>query len=313
MITTYLDFRQFYNQVIHPELLNMEKRRKRLVKLLTLSVGLIIATGVMAAYIGIFVVTLMLMLPVGFWITYLLFRVQVYFLEFKPRIVELILDFIDNDVNYSEMKYKPKGSISKGKFLESRIFKRAEDYVGEDLIAGKVRETPFTLCELRVKTFSDVHSKLDPVFHGIFLVADYHNLDMKGSLLVLPDEYKQYMLQSEKSFHLHGGRRQHGKTLPEFETWFNTYATPDMRLSDVLSPEFQKAILDFRLMYQQQNRKRDLYLSIIGDNIYIAISQDRDLLEPSLWASNVDFSLVKEFHDDIAMLLRFILRLDVMN
>ena len=84
-------------------------------------------------------------------------------MEFKPRIVELILDFIDNDVNYSNMKYDPKGKIQAERFLESYIFTRADDYAGEDLISGQVRETPFWLSELRVAEFSEVRSKLDTV------------------------------------------------------------------------------------------------------------------------------------------------------
>lgn len=310
---TYLDFRQFYNQVIHPELSKMERLRRQLLKLLAFSILLLLAAIVAAAAIRLFVVTLLLLLPVGFWIAYLLFKVQGFYQEFKPRIVELLLDFIDNDVNYSELKYKHKGMIPKKKFLESRIFLKAQDYEGEDLIEGRVRETPFMLSELRVKAFSPVRSKLDNIFSGVFVVADFHNLEMKGSLLLHPDEYKRYLLAEERAFHLYGGRRQHGKTLPEFETWFNTYATPDLPLNDVLSTDFQKAILDFRLLYQQQNRKRDLYLSIIGDNLYIGITQDRDLLEPSIWRPTVDYTLAKEFHDDIALLLQFILRIDVMN
>ena len=313
MVSAYLNFRHFYNQVIHPELLNLERRRLRLVRLLSLSALILLALGAIAIYIQVWLVTLLLLLMSGFMVVSLVFRIQTYFLEFKPRIVELILDFIDNDVNYSNMKYSPKGKIEADRFLESYIFTRADDYSGEDLITGQVRETPFGLCELRVAEFSEVRSKLDTVFKGVFLVGDYFNLEMKGALLVLPDENLKYLSRSERAFHLKGGRRVHGQALPEFETWFNTYCTPDMRIRDILSEDFQKTILDFRKKYQDLNRKKELYFSIIGDNIYIAITQDKDLLEPSLWSSNVNFGLIKEFHDDIAMLLDLILKIDALN
>lgn len=313
MVSAYLDFRGFYNQVIHPELLTLERRRRRLVRLLSLSALIILLIAAFAIYIKIWVVTMVLMLVTGFMVANLIFRIQLYFLEFKPRIVELILDFIDNDVNYNEMKYNPKGKIEKSRFLESMIFTRADDYSGEDLITGQVRETPFQMSELRVAEFSDVRNKLDRVFNGVFVVGDYFNLEMKGALLVLPDENLKYLSRSERAFHLKGGRRIHGQALPEFETWFNTYATPDMRIRDILSEDFQKTILDFRHKYQQMNRNKEIYFSIIGDNIYIAITQDRDLLEPSLWSSNVNFSLIREFHDDIALLLDLILKIDALN
>jgi hypothetical protein len=313
MISTYHDFRQFYNQVVHPELLNMERRRRRLVRLMTASLLLFACCTVLAIYINTLVFTLLLMLPLGFWIAYIGFRIQVFFLEFKPRIVGLVLDFIDNDVNYSDLNYSAKGKIAKSRFLESLIFARAEDYEGEDLITGKVRETEFAMSELRVSEFSAVRSKLDQVFKGVFIIGDYYNLEMKGSLLVLPDEYMKYLSRTARAFHLKGGRRVHGQALPEFEAWFNTYCTPDMRIRDVLSEDFQRELLAFRKNYQQLNRRKDIYLSIIGDNIYIAVSQDRDLLEPSLWSNTVDFSMVQEFHDDITLLLRLILKIDALN
>lgn len=284
-----------------------------MIRLLSLSALLLAGVIALQVYMRIFVVTLLLFIPVGLWISYLLFRVQVYYKEFKPRIVGLILDFIDNNVNYSELQYDHEACIPPDTFLASGIFTAADDYSGEDLITGKVRETPFALSELRVSEFSDVRSKLDRVFHGIFLTADFHNLHLNGSVLLLPDDNMKYLTRSEKAIHLLGGRRQHQKLLPEFEAFFNTYATPDVRLSDVLSPEFQREILAFRQHFQQLNRKKEIYLSLMGDDIFIALTQDRDLLEPSIWYSNADFDMIREFYDDIALLLDLVLRIDVMN
>ena len=85
MISTYHDLRQFYNQVVHPELLNMERRRRRLVRLMTASMVLLVVATALAAYINTMVFTLLLLLPLGFWAAYIGFRIQVFFLEFKPN------------------------------------------------------------------------------------------------------------------------------------------------------------------------------------------------------------------------------------
>jgi hypothetical protein len=313
MQSAYHDFRLFYNQSIHPELLHMELRRRRLVRLLFVSVLLLAGVLALQVYLNIFFITLMLLIPVGCWIAYLVFRVQVFFKEFKPRIVELLLDFIDNDVNFTFDGYNPKGSIPPSSFLESRIFTTADDYSGEDLIRGQVRETPFEACELRVREFSSVRNRLDYVFRGIFLVADYQRWDMHGGVLVLPDAYRKYLSRSERAFHLEGGRRIKGVVLPEFEAIFDTYATPDARIKDIVSAEMQRAILQFRQRFQQSNRQKEIYFSIIGDKIYLALTQDRDLLEPSLLNTNVSFEIVKEFYDDLALLLNLVKEVDVMN
>lgn len=306
-------FRLFYNQAIHPELLSLERRRRRLVRLLSLSALLLAAVFALQVVVNIFFVTLILLIPVGIWIAYLAFRVQVYFREFKPRIVGLILDFIDNDLNYNALHYDAKGLISKEKFLASKIFTTADDFHGEDLIGGQVREMPFELCELRVREFSPARNRLDRVFVGVFLVGDFRRTDLHGGVLLLPDEYRKYLSRSEKAFHLIGGRRVRGHLLPEFEVWFDTYATTDVRVRDVISEDLQRAILDFRQRFQEVNRQKEIYLSIIGDKIYIALTQDKDLLEPSLFSSNANFETVRELYQDITLVLDLVKAVDVMN
>jgi hypothetical protein len=313
MLSAYHDFRLFYNQTIHPELQHLEHRRRRLLRLLGLSGMLLLFVLALQIYLSIFVVTLLLFLAVGCWIAYLVFRVQVFYKEFKPRVVTLLLDFIDNDVNFSFEKYDPKGLIPAQRFFESNIFIHADEYVGEDLIRGQVRETPFEVCELRVLEFSAVRNRLDRVFKGIFLIADYQRWDLHGGVLVLPDAYRKYMSRSERAFHLKGGRRVKDNMLPEFEAFFDTYATPDVRVKDVMSPEMQRKILEFRSRFQEVNRMKEIYFSIIGDKIYLALSQDKDLLEPSLWQSNVSFEVVREFYDDLRLLLDVVLDVDAMN
>lgn len=313
MQSAYHDFRLFYNQNIHPELLHLEQRRRRLVRLLALSALLMAGAVAVQIFVNVFVFTLLLMIPVALWISYLIFRVQVFYQEFKPRIVGLILDFIDNDVNFSFKDYKPKGFISKKDFLESRIFTTADDYAGEDLIRGQVRETPFELCELRVREFSPARNRLDYVFRGIFLIGDYKRWDLHGGVLVLPDAYRKYLSRSERAFHLVGGRRVKENLLPEFEVFFDTYATPDIKIHEVISEDLQRVILKFREMFLQKNRQKEIYFSIIADKIYLALTQDKDLLEPSLFANNANFETVVEFYQDIRLLLEAVLDVDVMN
>lgn len=313
MLSAYHDFRLFYNQNIHPELLHLEQRRRRFIRLIWLFGALALLVTALQIFVGVLVFTLLLFIPIGLGIAYLVFRMQVFLQEFKPRIVGLILDYLDNNVNYSFEKYNPKGSISKKQFLNSRIFTAADDYAGEELIVGQVRETPFEMCELRVSEFSPVHDRLDRVFKGILLIGDFRRWDMHGGILVLPDAYRKYLLRSTKKFHLMGGRRVRQQLLPEFEAFFDTYATPDVQIKDVLSKDLQMTILQFRQRFMQVNREKEIYLSIIGDKIYVAMTQDRDLLEPSLWSSNVRYDLIREFYEDLHMVLEMLREVDVMN
>ena len=62
-----------------------------------------------------------------------------------------------------------------------------------------------------------------------------------------------------------------------------------------------------------KNRQKEIYFSIIADKIYLALTQDKDLLEPSLFANNTNFETVVEFYQDIRLLLEMVLDVDVMN
>ncbi len=309
----YHDFRVFYNQNIFPELVNLERRRRRLIRLLGGSIALLVGVGAVQLYLSIFVVTLLLFLPVGVWISYWAYQVQVYYLEFKPRIVGLVLDFIDNDINYRELRYQAKGAIPKEKFLASKIFTRADVYHAEDLITGWVRELPFEMCELDVREISPVRSRLEPVFRGVFVCADFYRADMLGSVLILPDAYRKYLSRSERAFHRMGGRRVKKQLLDEFEAVFDTYATPQVRVADIISTDLQRALLRFRARFLEVNQHKDIYLSIIEDNVYLALSHPKNLLEPSLFRNTVSFEVVQEFYEDIRLLLEILSELDVLN
>ena len=136
---------------------------------------------------------------------------------------------------------------------------------------------------------------------------------MHGGVLALPDAYRKYLSRSERAFHLMGGRRVHDGIIPEFEACFDTYATPEVRIKDVISEEFQRAILRLRKRFQEVNRQKEIYFSIIGDKIYIALRQDRNLLEPSLFVNNTSFEVVQEFYEDLRLLLELVMEVDAMN
>ena len=141
-----------------------------------------------------------------------------------------------------------------------------------------------------------------------------HNAQQEAHIgIVLPDSYRKYLSRSERAFHLMGARRVRNNLLPEFEALFDTYATPDTRISDVLSTDLQRSILQFLQRFQAMNRQKDIYFSIIRDKIYIALTQDKNLLEPSLLSSNVRYETVLEFYEDLRIALDLALEVDAMN
>ncbi|MEY4905715.1 MAG: hypothetical protein RLZZ292_3530 [Bacteroidota bacterium] len=125
------EFRLFYNHTIHPELLRLEKKRKRLLWLLFFSSLLFIVVLLFALFLQIFFLFLIICIPIGLYINYLYGQVRKFQLSFKPHVVRLILDFIDNDVNFGTLRYEAEGMISKQELFNSRLFiTAAPEYAG---------------------------------------------------------------------------------------------------------------------------------------------------------------------------------------
>ena len=299
------DFRIYYNHTIHPELMRLERKRKRLLLLLFSSVFLLLAILFLQFYLNILVVSLFLMIPFGFYITFILFRIQRFKARFKPQVVNLILDFIDDGLNFGTLKYDSKRFISRKRFIDSKIFKTdAPHYIGEDHISGLIGELKFEMCELEVKEFSKVRNRLNYVFKGVFLHTTF-NRALRGEVIILPRKFKQYLSRSIKSFNSTGGVEIKDVLTSRFNDSFMTFATKEANVTGLLSEDMQNAIVNYRI-----TSGKEIYVSFIERDIYIGITEPKDILEPFIFSSNVSFDLVREFFEDIHVLLSIIEEFD---
>ncbi len=306
----YLDeFRIFYNHTIHPELVRMEAKRQRLFRTFGLACVATVAVVLVGFLSGIPIVGwLAMLLVIMLWIS---FGNQVYNYHsaFKPNIARLIIDFIDNRINFNDLTYEEKMSIPKGVFLESGLFpNQIDEYQGEDYIRGKIGELPFEMCELSVKRISPVRDRVEDVFRGVFLHATFSQSTGDG-IMVVPRKQKQHIVAAIQAFASKGGKSvDHTIDNAAFGKVFTIIARENASYVGVLSLEMETAIYQYHL-----DTGKDIYMSFIGHRIFVAVTQDRDLLEPPLFYNNVSYDLVREFYDDLVMLMTIILDFDTNN
>lgn len=256
-------------------------------------------------YLQILVLSLFLMIPVGLYLTYLVYNIQQFRSTFKPHVVNLILDFIDDDLNFGTLKYDSKRFIKKERFIASHLFAtKAPFYQGEDFIFGKIGELDFEMCELNVKELSKVRNRLNYIFRGIFLQTT-SNKSLQGKIIVLPRAFKQYLSRSVKAFNQIGGDEYEGSLSEKFEENFMTFATKEANVASVLSEDMQKTIVEYR-----EKINKEIYISFIKNDISIAITEPKDILEPYIFKSNVSYGLVSDFFEDIHTMMNIIKRFD---
>lgn len=299
------EFRIFYNQTIHPELMRLDKQRLRMLRRIFLSLVLMVGVAALVMAIGIFVLALIAVIPFVIYLYYQYRQIQKFREKFKPRVVELILDFIDNDLLFGELRYDAKGKISHDKFAKSNIFGvKPAVYEGEDFIEGRIGDVEFEMCELLVEEFSKVRKRLDLVFRGIFVRAKFF-YPLNGKLLVLPRKSLPQRSEALKAF-----IRSDGQVMDPFvrhkhflET-YTVYGTKETKVSELLPKE----LMDFILVARE--RTGEIQLSIFKENCFIAISNNKDILEPKIFQSNVSYELVREFYEDIFVALFIVTALD---
>jgi Protein of unknown function (DUF3137) len=305
------ELRKFYNHTITPELRRMESRRHKMLIFLGVSFLVLLGIILLQIYIKILVVTLVLSIPLVIYISYIFNELDAYKSTFKPKVINLLLDFIDNDVTYNvPLKYLEKGSISPQIFAASRLFNSAApDFTGEDYITGEMGELDFEMSEVAVKEFSPVRNRLDDVFRGVFLHARFRREVQAegGEILVLPRHRKQFLSKTIKAFTVKGGQTFEPKN-QRFNDEFVVFTTSTANIKGFLSDDMQRGILRYR-----EKEGKEIYMSFIGSDIFIAVTQDKDLLEPALWQSNVSFDLIREFYEDLTLLLSIVLDIDANN
>lgn len=296
------EFRIYYNQTIHPELLRMERLRLRLIRLLFFSSLMLVGIIILEIYLQLLIVTLFLSIPITLLIVYLFYRMRRFRRTFKPNIMNLILDFIDDGLNRGTLHYEQNKSISRETFFESGLFiSKAPFFKGEDYISGKVGETDFELSELDVRHVSPVSNKLDKVFKGVFLYAVFPE-ETEGEIKIWPRDRFQYYSRAVKAFTWQEAINVDYEIMNDwFRSQFVTYAMPDTHVIGILSDPMQEALASY--VYETG---KELFMSFSDEHIYIGVSEEKDILEPKIFQSNLSFELVREFFEDVQLLLRII-------
>ena len=298
---TLSELKQFYQTRLLPDLRDLEhKRRNVLRKRMYVNTVILCIVGT-AVFLtihfrmdpGILLgsVVLSVILAVGAY----RFIGKDYIAEFKILIIDRIVRFIDENLSYNRMGY-----ISKSAFMLSQIFKtKPNRYKGDDLVSGKVGETKIQFSELNAEyeSGSGKNRSVRTVFRGLFFIGDF-NKDFTCRTVVLPDT-------AEKLFGRIGQKLQSMNLVrddliklddPEFEKLFVVYGNDQVGARYVLSTSLMKRIVDFK-----NKTNRDIYLSFIGSMVFVAISYKRNLFEPRIFETLLDFEPVREYFEDLQM------------
>ncbi len=216
-----------------------------------------------------------------------------YVSGFKHLIIGRLVSFIDED-----LAYYAKGCIDRPTFMLSQIFKTwPNKYKGDDLVEGTIGETKIRFCELDAKyeSGSGKNRTVITVFKGLFFIGDF-NKDFSCQTVVLPDS-------AEKRFGRLGQKLQamnftRGQLIkmddPEFEKHFVVYGSDQIGARYILSMSLMRRIVDF-----QNRKKKNIYLSFVGSMVFVAIPYRKNLFEPRIFRTLLDFEPIQKYFEDL--------------
>ncbi len=287
----------FYNE-LHPDLKKLENDRKKLAKrLVYVGIGIsLLSLGITYAIIAnshSYSEADFAPIIIGFalfmWTKKMMSKDYAH--EFKNNIIHPLINQIDDSLQYRKSLHIPQGE-----FQASRLFRKEIDrYKGNDLVKGELDGV-----KLR---FSDVHAEYESkdskgrsswhtIFQGLFIIADF-NKEFNGHTTIFPDKAERLFGKLIGSWLQRHNMSQEALIKmddPLFEQHFVVYGTHQVEARYILTHSMMKRLLDFK-----RRSKVPLYISFIDKKIYLALAYNKDLFEPSVFSSLLEYLLVKEY------------------
>lgn len=305
-MTSLSSLMDYYYESMYPELRALEQKRVDIIARLKKAIFILIVLGIGFYFFLIqnsffiplhaFILSAML----SFLIYMFIYRNETsgYKSLFKDQIIEKIIYFIDPSLVYDKIEY-----IQEGEFIHSGIFSQNYDrYSGNDLVSGNADGVNIRFSDLHVeKKQSDKDGKEEwhTLFQGLFFVADF-NKDFKGKTFVFPDF-------AERSLGMIGGWMQSlnatkGMLIKldhiEFEKLFVVYGDDQIEGRYILSHALMERIVNF-----QKKTGKLISLSFIHSKMYLCINYKKELFEPILSKSLLEFTHIKDYFELLAMFI----------
>ncbi|MFH1054823.1 MAG: DUF3137 domain-containing protein [Candidatus Altiarchaeota archaeon] len=298
------ELKKFYEEQLLPDLKTLDSRRKKI----AIGVGLLTFATVL---VPLFVLAQFVMdfsaksfyllagsLPMSMffssiiWFVGHLLLTRKYARDFKDQVIRKIVKFVDSDLNYESKKSLSISSQNPSKF-------EIEDYTSG--MIGKTRIEFYSLSSEYTEITDSRgrgHKWWYTPFKGIFFIADF-NKKFKGTTAVFSDIAERYLGK------VVGSKIQSSETIngelvkledPEFEKTFVVYSDDQVEARYILSTSLMQRILEFK-----KKTGRDFSILFVDNTAHIAISYYKNLLEPRIFRSLLDFKQVEQYFHNIKL------------
>lgn len=307
---TLEELKEFYHQSLVPSLTDLEVVRKKVMYKLIVVNCIFICISLVGIFILINIEKSSFYYTANLMVTFIIFIIPIWILiisrirsnfktEFKHKIINAIIKFINEN-----FRYIPSGKTDKMEqlFIQSKLFKKSKSigsFESEDYVKGEIGMTRFEFSEVHAKSKYKSNGHRYTIFKGLFFVV-VPNKNFNGELFILPDISEKYLGQFGTM--LQSLHRTRGEVIkledPDFEKLFVVYGSNQIEARYILSPDLTKKIYDFRI-----KTGKPLYISFVNSKVFIAIPYKKNLLEPKIFRTLLDFNKIQEYFEDLQFVI----------
>ncbi|MCB9013018.1 MAG: DUF3137 domain-containing protein [Bacteroidales bacterium] len=205
--------------------------------------------------------------------------------EYKNYILPVLLNYI-----YSDFEYIPEQKISKKKFEESLLFPREiETIYGEDFMRFRIDNVGLMFCESIV--YGYIRNKI--MFKGIFIAATF-NKSFSSKTFVFPEKTTSFYRRLK--FNILGSSYKVHLEDPEFEKEFIVLSEDQVEARYLLTTNLMQRMLEYK-----RKLNAELAFSFISNRLYCTIPNTKNLFEPAIFNSFLDFDFILKSYEPIIL------------
>jgi hypothetical protein len=299
-------FRAFYDATLLPVLKQLEAERQILIRkfLLFVAGGLVLAVPIFIFIHPIAGLTPIIIALVAYYIKFGS-TISEKKAHFKQEIIGKTVTFLHGDLSYDHTRCIDKSTYHRSKLYLENISR----YNGDDLVSGTVGKTAIRFCELHTQQVrkSGKETTVVTIFRGLFFIADF-NKKFIGETFVLADTAESAFGSLGTFFQKMNMSRPKLVKLEdiEFEKAFAVYGTDQIEARYILSTALMQRIMGFR-----KKTGKSISMSFIDSNVFIGIPVSKDLFEAPMFSTLVNYSLIAEYYNYLALCIGIVEDLDL--
>jgi hypothetical protein len=286
----------FYDNELLGKLQNLEGLRKRVIGQLvfTIAVGAV-SFPLMAMYLLQVVdnpVYLFMFIPLFGLLAIMLYIIYdnvykntAFYKQYKREVIYRLIKFINPSLHYDNRLFISTNDFYKSGFFDNGI---SVDFDGEEHISGVIDNVNVEFSELEVE-FKDKNQISTTgnkyMFRGIFFVAKAPK-PFPADIVVIPKNAVRKPNLSAIETGNEAFNNHFQILLPRMEEEY--YAL------EMLNSDFMDSLVKLR-----NELPHEIHISFVYDQVFIAISHERNLFEPDLWKYTVGFEAIVRHYKDL--------------